>query len=80
VEILANGNTGTSITSAAQLYIDGKLTVDNKCDYYQSGGCLETATSVQATEDLSAGTHQLVFKVWTSAGAVYEAEKTITVN
>ncbi|MGC2618983.1 MAG: VCBS repeat-containing protein [Acidobacteriaceae bacterium] len=80
VEILANGNTGTSITSAAQLYIDGKLTIDNKCDYYQADGCLETATSVQTTQDLSAGSHQLVFKVWTSAGQVYEAEKTITVN
>jgi hypothetical protein len=80
VEILANGNFGTSIASAAQLYIDGKLTVDNKCDYFQAEGCLETATWVQTTQDLAAGTHLLVFKVWDSAGKVYEAQKTITVN
>lgn len=80
VEILANGNMGTSIASAAQLYIDGKLVMDNKCDYYQADGCLETATWVQTTQDLSAGSHLLVFKIWNSAGNVYEAQKTVNVN
>jgi hypothetical protein len=80
VEILANGNTGTSIATAAQLYIDGTLTVDNKCNSNQPDGCMETATSVQTAQNLAGGTHLLVFKIWSTDGSVYEAQKTITVN
>jgi hypothetical protein len=80
VEILANGNAGTSTATAAQLYIDGKLVVDNECDYYQPDGCLLTATSVQTIQDLSAGSHLLVFKLWDTDSNVYEAQKTITVD
>ena len=70
VQIVANGNVGNSIPTAAQLYIDGSLVVDNKgADSY-----------VQTTQDLTSGVHVLVFKVWDTAGNVVEAAKTVTVN
>ena len=49
-------------------------------NYYQATGCSETATVVQTTQGLSAGTHLLVFKIWDTDGNVCEAEKTVTVN
>lgn len=70
VHILANGATSV-IPSAAQLYIDGDLVVNNTTP----------ATSyVDTTQSLSAGTHNLVFKLWDGSGNVYTATKTITVN
>lgn len=79
VEILANGDTGNSVPTAAQLYVDGKLVVDNKATC--SGGmCWNAFSFVQATEDLAPGSHDLVFKLWDEAGKVYEAQKTVTVN
>lgn len=80
VEILANGNTTTSQPTAAQLYIDGTLVVNNHGPYYSSIGYTEPASWVQTSQNLSAGTHTLVFKVWDLAGNVYQATKTITVN
>jgi hypothetical protein len=79
VEILANGDTGTSVATAAQLYIDGKLVVNSEatCEY---GGCYAADSYVQTTQDLPAGTHLLVFKIWDAAGSVHEAQKTITVD
>ena len=69
VHILANGATDV-IPSAAQLYIDGDLVVNN------SG-----ATSyVDTTQSLSSGMHDLVFKMWDVNGDVYQATKTVTVN
>jgi hypothetical protein len=79
LEILANGDTGTSLATAAQLYIDGKLVVDNKA-ISENGGYYGVDTYVQVSEDLSSGTHDLVFKIWDMAGKVYEAQKTITVD
>jgi hypothetical protein len=71
VLILANGDTGKSVPTAAQLYIDGNLVVNNN-----SGG----TSYVETRQNLSAGTHNLVFKVWAMNGNVYKAQKTITVN
>jgi hypothetical protein len=79
VEILANGDTGDSIPTAAQLYIDGKLVVDRKSEC-SSGMCWNANSYVQATEDLAPGSHDLVFKIWDLAGKVYETQKTVTVN
>jgi hypothetical protein len=79
VEILANGDTGDSIPTAAQLYIDGQLVVDNKSEC-SSGMCWNADSFVRATEDLAPGSHDLVFKIWDLAGKVYEAQKTVTVN
>jgi len=78
--ILANGNTGSVIPTAAQLYIDGKLEVDNQAQCNPDDDCFSGVSYVQTTQDLSPGSHNLVFKVWDTAGNVYEAEKTITVN
>ena len=79
VLILANGDTGTSIPTAAQLYIDGALVVDNEATC--SGDfCYGAFSYVQTTQKLSSGSHDLVFKIWDGSGDVYEARKTITVN
>lgn len=80
VSILANGNTGNSLPTAAQLYIDGKQTVDNKTPCNSDDDCYGAVTFVRATEALSPGTHDLVFKIWDMTGKVYEAQKTVTVN
>jgi hypothetical protein len=79
VMIVGNGNMGNSVPSAAQLYIDGKLVVDNKstCSDNQ---CWNAFSLVQTPENLTPGSHDLVFKIWNVAGQVYEAQKTVTVN
>jgi hypothetical protein len=59
VLILANGDTGTSIPTAGQLYIDGALVVNN--DATCSGdSCYGDFSYVQTTQDLSGGSHDLV--------------------
>lgn len=80
VQILANGDTGSSIATAAQLYIDGTLVVNNEADCSGSGACYGGDSYVQTMQDLDAGSHDLVFKVWDTAGNVYTAQKTVTVN
>jgi hypothetical protein len=80
VAILANGDVGDSLPTAAQLYIDGTLVVDNKATCATSDQCWGGVTYVQTSQDLSSGSHDLVFKVWDTAGNVYEAQKTVTVN
>ena len=79
VEILANGDVGSSVATAAQLYIDGKLVVDRKA-ISEFDGYFAVDTYVQVSEALTPGTHDLVFKIWDMAGNVYEATKTITVD
>ena len=79
VLILGNGDTGDSVPTAAQLYIDGNLVVDNKATC-GGGMCWNAFSYIRATENLSSGTHDLVFKLWDLAGNVYTAQKTVTVN
>jgi FG-GAP-like repeat len=79
VLILANGDVGDSIPTAAQLYIDGALVVNNQAQCAPSV-CWDADSYVQTTQTLSAGDHDLVFKIWAQDGNVYEASKTITVN
>lgn len=80
VLILANGNTGTSVPTAAQLYIDGTLVVNNEGYSFGNGNYSGGTSYVQTTQNLSGGTHSLVFKLWGADGNVYTATKTITVN
>ncbi len=80
VQIVANGNTGVYVPTAAQLYIDGELVVNNQAVCDSNDDCYSGDSYVQTTQTLSPGSHFLVFKVWDTAGAVYEAQKTITVN
>ncbi len=80
VTILANGDAGTSVATAAQLYIDGTLVVDNEATCNSDDDCYGADSFVQTTQNLSSGTHDLVFKLWDVAGNVYEASRTITVQ
>jgi FG-GAP-like repeat len=80
VQILANGNTGTVVPTSAQLYINGSL-VENEVGYcYPDGYCEGGSSYINTIQDLSAGTYDLVFKLWDANGDVYTASKTITVN
>ena len=67
VRILANGAT-VGVPTAAQLYIDGKLTIND----------LTHSTVLDTEQTLAAGPHQLVFKLWDARGNVYAATKDIT--
>jgi len=80
VLILANGNTGAIVPTSAQLYVDGTLVVDNQGYCYNNGNCAGGTSYVQTSQSLSAGTHNLVFKLWDANGNVYTASQTITVN
>jgi hypothetical protein len=78
VQIVANG-WAAYIPTAAQLYIDGDLVVNNQgCD--SEGGCDGGTSYVDTTQNLSSGTHDLVFKLWDANGNLYTAQKSITVN
>jgi len=78
VRIVASG-WAAYIPSAAQLYIDGDLVVNNKgCD--SEGGCDGGTSYVDTTQNLSSGTHNLVFKLYDTDGDEYTAQKTVTVN
>jgi len=75
VHILANGAThsnGTSsaVPTAAQLYVDGSLVVNDT-----SG-----STVVDVVQPLSTGTHELVFKLYDANGFVYSATKNVSVR
>ena len=78
VLIVGNGNTGTNLTTAAQLYIDDKLVVNNEASC--GAACYGVNTMVQTEQALSSGSHNLVFKVWDLAGHVYQDQKTIYVE
>lgn len=78
VRIVANG-WPPYIPSAAQLYIDGDLVVNNQgCN--SEGACYGGTSYVDITKNLSSGTHNLVFKVYDTDGNEYTAQKTVTVN
>ena len=78
VHILANGYT-TEIPTSAQLYVDGRLVVnDDGCN--SSGYCVGGTSYVDTYQTLSKGTHDLYFKLWDASGANYTAQKTVTIN
>ena len=79
LQVLANGWTA-NVPTAAQLYVDGKLVVNNQaCD--SSGNNCDGGTSyVNTVQTLATGSHTLVFKLFDDLGGSYSAEKTITVQ
>lgn len=79
VLILANGNSGTAVPTAAQLYIDGNLVINNQ-GCLPNTQCVGGTTYVQTTQNLPSGNHDLVFKLWDALGHVYTADKVITVQ
>ncbi len=81
VTIVANGDSGLAVPTAAQLYINGSLVVNNEgyC-YPTSGNCAGGTSSVETTQNLASGSYTLLFKLWDANGDVYTAQKTITVE
>ncbi len=69
VRILANGAT-SSIPTAAQLYIDGRLVVNDRTQ----------STVVDVNQTLTAGNHELVFKLYDADGGVFTATRSVTVQ
>ncbi len=69
VHVLANGYT-SAIPTAVQLYIDGTLVVNT----------LGNGSSIDTTENLGAGSHSVVFKIWGADGKSYMAERNISVQ
>lgn len=80
VRILANGYAPTAVPTAAQLYIDGKLVISDQGYCYSNGNCGGGTSYLDTTQNLSSGTHDLVFKLWDASGNVYTAERNVTVN
>ena len=80
VQILANASTA-AIPSAAQLYIDGKLVINNQgyC-FPNNGGCTGGVTYIDTTQTLAPGNHYLVFKLFDASRNIYTAQKTVTVQ
>ncbi|HEX4007739.1 MAG TPA: VCBS repeat-containing protein [Acidobacteriaceae bacterium] len=77
MHIVANGAPAW-VPTAAQLYINGDMVVDNKgCD--SNGDCGGGTSYVDTTQTMASGSYDLVFKLWDADGNVYEAQKTITV-
>lgn len=75
VHILGNGAThsngaSSAVPTAAQLYVDGSLVVNDT-----SG-----STVIDVMQPLTAGTHDLVFKLWDENGFMYTASKNVSVQ
>ena len=79
VRILGNGWT-PNVPTAAQLYIDGDLVVNNKACNPQGNDCYGGTSYVDTSQSLSSGSHDLVFKLWDDKGNEYTAQQTVTVN
>ncbi|HEY1742408.1 MAG TPA: FG-GAP-like repeat-containing protein [Granulicella sp.] len=78
VQILGNGYT-SYVPTAAQLYIDGTMVVNDQGSCYTNGYCEGGTSAINTTQTLAAGSHDLVFKLWDADGNVYSAEKTVSV-
>jgi hypothetical protein len=79
VRILGNGWT-ENVPTAAQLFIDGDLAVNNQACNPAGDDCYGGTSYVDTTQSLSSGTHDLVFKLWDDKGNVYTAQQNVTVN
>jgi len=77
VHIVANGYTSV-VPTAAQLYIDSNLVINDRgCEpSYCPGG----SSSIDTYQNLPTGTHNLFFKLYDANGAVYTAQKNVTVK
>lgn len=80
VQILANGDSEGTVPTAAQLYINGKLVINNQGYCYSNGNCAGGTTYIDTSQSLSSGNYDLVFKLWDAGGKIHQAEKTITVD
>jgi hypothetical protein len=79
VHILANGYTSV-VPTAAQLYIDGSLVINDRGYCYTNGNCVGGNSAIDTYQTLSTGSHALFFKLYDANGNAYTAAKTITVQ
>ena len=79
VHILANGSTA-GVPTAAQLYVDGKLVINNQGYCFSSTSCTGGVTYIDTTRTLAVGSHNLVFKLYDADGNIYTAQKTVAVQ
>jgi len=78
VQIMGNGHT-PAIPTAAQLYINGSLVVNNQ-SCTDGSNCQGGTSLVDTTQSLSPGTYDLVYKLWDTNGDVEKAQQTIIVQ
>ncbi len=69
---------GSAVPTAAQLYIDNQLVIND--DGCAQGYCEGGSSYVDTYQNLSAGSHYLVFKVFDASGTIFAASKQITVD
>ena len=79
VHILANGYTSV-VPTAAQLYIDGTLVINDQGGCTDYGYCARGTSAIDTYQTLSTGTHSLYFKLYDANGNAYVASKSITVQ
>jgi hypothetical protein len=79
VHIVANGYTSVFPT-AAQLYIDGTLVINDQGPCYSSGYCIGGVSAIDTNQTLSTGPHNLFFQLYDAIGNAYTASKSITVQ
>jgi hypothetical protein len=79
VHILGNGWT-ENVPTAAQLFIDGDLVVNNEACNPSGDDCYGGTSYLDTTQSLSSGTHELVFKLWDDKGNAYGVHQTVTVH
>ena len=78
VHIVANGYTSV-VPTAAQLYIDGTLVINDQGPCYSNGYCVGGSSSIDTYQTLSNGPHSLYFKLYDANGNAYVASESITV-
>ena len=77
LEIVGNGWTA-NVPTAAQLFIDGVLVLDeHPCN--EEGNSCEGTSFLMTSQNLSQGQHNLLFKLWDNKGNVYEAEQSVNI-
>ena len=79
VHIVANGYTSV-VPTAAQLYIDGTLVINDQGFCYSNGNCAGGVSAIDTYQTLSTGPHSLYFKLYDANGNAYVASKSITVQ
>ena len=79
VHIVANGST-LYVPTAAQLYVDGSLVMNNRGYCFPNGYCQGGTSALDTYQRLSSGSHNLTFKVYDAQGNVYSAKTTVAVQ
>ena len=73
-------NGSSSVPTAAQLYIDNQLVLNDRGCGGGAGYCQGGSSSLDTYQYLSAGSHSLVFKVYDASGTSFTTSKQITID